>query len=312
MHAQALTDTIIVIAMYPFLHEQTLLQDVEDVWNGSTDPFQNFEVRMVIAVSLQRAEAQYAGLADSFYLWALQYLEDTVKPMNVKTIQCFCFFAVYSLLTPTRTAVYYVIGLACRLAQALGLTEEKTIVLGSNGERANPLEIDMRRRVYWSILVMELGLAHSLGRPSCFPMAVEHMNVEFYHPVDDEFITKDGVTPNAPISLKKWISIHFFRMRLLQLKIRRMLYQKKRSEPQDDSDPWFKRMEDELNTWKDASPEGDAGSGLNKAWYVVVIDASRHVISRWIRELIDIGLSADTTPCESSFSALHLRSRAPH
>jgi hypothetical protein len=254
------------MTMYPFLHEQTLWQDVNDVFNGSTNAFQNFEVRMVIANALQRARQEWAGLADSFYLAALQYFEDAVKPMNVRTIQCFCLIGAYSLLTPTRTAVYYVVGLATRLIQALGLSEEKTIGQGAYGQPANPLEIDMRRRLFWSVLTMEYGLAHSMGRASCFATQLEHFDVGWFEIKDDKYITKDGIDPNAPRSLKKWIVLHFFKMRLLQLEIRRKLYQKKRPEPKDENDPWFIDMEQRLNEWRDVTPDTEAGKGLDKAW----------------------------------------------
>lgn len=251
--------------MYPIFHEPTFTQDVQAVYNGSSDAFQDFAVRMVIAISLQRMDTQYAGLADSYYLAALKHLENAVRPMDLKTLQCFALIAGYSLLTPTRTAVYYVIGLAVRLTQALGLNEEKTITKAWDGQPANPLVVDMRRRVFWVILVMECGLSHSLGRPCILATRQEHVDVGFFECVDDEYITPNGILPAQP-SLKKWIAIHFFKMRLLQLEIRRKLYQRKRSEPKDDRDPWFQQMEAKLIAWRDASPTTDAGSGLNKVW----------------------------------------------
>lgn len=256
----------IVMAMYPFFHEPTLAQDVEEVYNGTDDPFKNFAVRMIIAVSLQRMDTQYAGLADSYYLAALKYMEPAVKPMNVQTIQCFMLIGAYSLLTPTRTAVYYVIGLAVRLAQALGLCEEKTLSQPLNGKEPNTIELDMRRRIFWSVVNMDYGLAHSLGRSSCFATLQEHIDVKWYATVDDQYITPEGVAPNAPGSLKKWISIHFNKMRLHQLEIRRKLYQRKRETPKDENDPWFIEMERNITAWKDASPETDIGTGLDKAW----------------------------------------------
>lgn len=257
-----LTELCKVMAMYPIFHEPTFLQDVNDVYNGSTDAYQNFVIRMVVAISLQRMDAQYAGLADSYYLAALRYLEEAIRPMNVKTIQCFILIGGYSLLTPTRTAVYYVIGLAVRLAQALGLSEEKSLTQGD----PNPLEVDMRRRVFWSVVNMDYGLAHSLGRSSCFATLQEHIDVKWYELVDDQYISKDGIRAGAPGSLKKWISIHFNKMRLHQLEIRRKLYQKQRPTPKDDEDPWFVQMEEKINAWRDASPETDVGTGLDKAW----------------------------------------------
>lgn len=254
--------------MYPMFHEPTFTQDVEDVYHGSTDPYQNFCLRMVIAISLQKMDTQYAGLADSYYLAALKHLQGAIKPMNLKTLQCFALIAGYSLLTPTRTAVYYIVGLGVRLCQALGLHEEKTITRGPGGAPADPLEVDMRRRLFWCMFTMDLGLAHSLGRPSIYAARKEHIDVNFFELVDDEYITRDGIRPAHQASLKKWIAIHFFKMRLLQLEIRRKLYQKKRPEPKDDSDPWFQEMQAKMIAWRDTSPEMDGGSGLNKVWFI--------------------------------------------
>ncbi|KAK5019759.1 hypothetical protein LTR16_000265 [Cryomyces antarcticus] len=256
-----------VQTMYPILHEPTFAQDLEDVYNGSQDPYQNFMLRMVIAVSMQKLDTQYAGLADSYYLAALSFLEKIVVQKDLKTLQCFAIIAEYSLLTPTRTAIYFVVGLAVRLTQSLGLNEEKTVVLGRGGALADFLEIDMRRRLFWSILVMELGLSHSLGRPSTLATGLDHLDVQWFDTAADEDITPQGVRHGAPkVTLKKWIAIHFFKMRLLQLEIRRKLYQKKRPEPKDDQDPWFKQMEAKLHAWKDASPNNDEGIDVDVMW----------------------------------------------
>jgi hypothetical protein len=255
--------------MYPALHEPSFAKDVEVVYNGSPDPYQNYIVRMVIAISLQKMDTQYAGLADSYYLAALQYLAPVISPMNLRTLQAFALIAEYSLLTPTRTAIYYVMGLAVRLAQSLGINEERTITRTSTGGTADCLEIDMRRRLFWCTFVMELGLSHALGRPSILATHQDHIDVEFFEAVSDEYITPEGILPGAPRpSLKKWIAIHFFKMRMLQLEIRRKLYQKKRPTPKDDKDIWFLQMNAKLETWRDASPTKDEGSGLNKVWFI--------------------------------------------
>jgi len=255
--------------MYPALHEPTLIQDVEDVYAGRANDFQNYITRMVIAISLQKMDTQYAGLADSYYLAAFKYMEAVVRPMDLRTLQCFALIAEYSLLTPTRTAIYYIVGIAVRLAQALGIHEEKTITRGKDGKQANFLEIDMRRRVFWCILVMECGLSHALGRPVTLAMGRDHLDVDWFATCPDEYITQEGIADGAPrIVLKKWIAIHFFKMRLLQLEIRRTLYLKKRPTPRDENDPWFKQMQAKLDAWRDVSPENDEGIGLDKVWFI--------------------------------------------
>ncbi|KAF2862750.1 hypothetical protein K470DRAFT_212385, partial [Piedraia hortae CBS 480.64] len=256
--------------MYPALHEPTLDSDIDAVYdfNVEATPFQNFVCRMVFAISMQKIGSQWAGLADSYYLAALTYLKPVVRSMDLQTLQCFVLMAEYSLLTPTRTAIYFVVGIAVRLSQSLGYHEEATITRGLAEGRTNAREVDMRRRLFWCTLVMELGLAHSLGRPSILATSHEHINVDWFATCDDEYIRPEGIDPTAPPTLKKWVAIHFFKMRLLQLEIRRKLYQRKRPEPKDDQDPWFHAMEQKLILWRDDTPDSSADQGIPKSWFI--------------------------------------------
>lgn len=252
--------------MLPTLHEPSFSEAVADVYDRKDkDPYKNFTLRMVIAISMQKYDPEYAGLADSYYLAALPFLEKSIEPMNLGTLQCFALIAQYSLLTPTRTASYWVVGLAARLCQELGLTEEATIAPAD--KRFNTLEVDMRRRLFWIITSMEYGLAHSLGRPSSFGTRPDYIDVGFFQTVDDRHITPEGVLPGSPSCIKKLIAIHFFKMRLLQAEIRFMLYLNKKPAPTDDTHPWFIDMEAKLNEWKKSVPQNDEGSGLSEVWF---------------------------------------------
>ena len=254
--------------MLPTLHEPTFLGIVDEVYYGSPDPYKNFVLRMVIAISMQKLDTIHAGLADSYYLAALPFLEGAIRPMNLETLQCFVLMGQYSLVTPTRTAAYWVVGLAVKLCQELGITEEATIAPVINQQpKFSPLEIDMRRRMFWIVTSMEFGLAHSLGRPSAFGTTFDHVNVRWFQPVDDRFITNTGVAHGCPRSIKKRIAKHFFEMRLLQAEIRRKLYLKKRTKPQSDQDPWFQEMQAKLQDWLVSRPIDDEDNGPSETWF---------------------------------------------
>ncbi|KAH8697459.1 putative C6 transcription factor [Talaromyces proteolyticus] len=255
-------------AMLPVLHEPTFRQDAEDVFSGATDPIQNFELRMIIAISMQKLSADYAGLADSYYLAALPFLEPSLKRMDIRTLQCLALIAQYSLVTPTRTASYWVVGAAVKLAQELGLTEEATITKSPTGEPLDFLEVDMRRRLVWVVITMEFGLAHSLGRPNSFCLSHDHLDIKFPELVDDRFITPHGILAGAKPILAKCIAIHFFKMRLLQAEVRRTLYLNKRETPVDHQDPWVEQMVAKLDHWVSSCPKEDGGSGLGETWFV--------------------------------------------
>ena len=241
----------------PTLHEKVFAQDLQAVYDGNKDSYKNFVVRMVLAISLQKLDTQYAGLADSYYLAAMQYFEDVIRPKNLETLQCLVLIGLYSLLTPTRTAAYFIVGLATRISQQIGLTDEKTISAGYSMGLVDPLTMDMRRRMAWIVAGNELGLAHTMGRPNGFAKSDDFIDVKFFETVDDELITKEGINP-GPASEKKLVAIHFCKMRLCQAEIRRVLYEKKRLEPRDENSPQFLEMEQKIKDWLDSAPENPA------------------------------------------------------
>ncbi|KAK6855096.1 hypothetical protein PG995_008628 [Apiospora arundinis] len=243
----------------PTLHENKLASALDDVYNGSQDPYQHFVIRMVMAISMQKLDTTYAGLADSYYLAAMQRFEEVVRPKDLKTLQCLALIGQYSLLTPTRTSVYYIVGLATRICQQLGLADEKTIAMGTE----DPLTLDMRRRLSWTITAMEFGLASSMGRPNGFAKSDDLVDVKFFETAKDENITEHGIL-QGPEDEKKLVAIHFCKMRLCQTEINRILYEKKQPEPRDERHPWFAAMEAKLDQWLDASPASPAWC---KPWF---------------------------------------------
>jgi hypothetical protein len=242
------------------LHEIVFRADVDAVYNGDTDPYKNFLIRMVIAISLQKLDTQYAGLGDSYYMAAMKYVEEIIRPKDLKTLQCLVLIGQYSLLTPTRTPVYYVIGLATRICQQEGLTDEKTLT--TTGYQLDPQTIDMRRRLVWVIMAMEYGLSYYLGRPSAFAINSDRLDVEFFTAADDVNITPQGVL-DGPLNTRKLATIHFYKMWGFQAEIRKTLYERKRPEPRNDDHPWFHDMEKTLRDWLDAAPEDPPYA---KAW----------------------------------------------
>ena len=260
-------------SLLPLLHEPSFRKEVKAVYQGSSDPVLNFQLRLVLAISMQKLDTQYAGLADSYYLAALPYLQEVVKRMDVATLQCFALIGEYSVLTPTRTASYWVIGIAARLCQDLGLANESTIQ-EFEGIKFNKLEIDLRRRLYWIISSMEFGLAHTLGRPSAFGVSVDNINVKWFELCDDRYITPEGLLEGNQPVMKKCLAIHFFKMRMIQAEIRRTLYLRKRETPVSEDDPWFHHMMERINEWIQNGPSHDEGSGVSELFN----GRSRHLI----------------------------------
>lgn len=240
---------MLVQVFVPILHEEEFEEDVKAVFAGDKDPYRHFVVNMVVAISLQKV-GKYAGLPDSYYLNAMRRFEDVVRPQDLKTLQCLVLIGQYALNTPTRTAIYYLVGLATRICQQMGLGDERTIGLGVS----DPQTLDMRRRLSWIVTAQEFGLAYSMGRPNGFAKSDDLMNVQFFEAVADEDITPEGIRRDRRCE-RKLVAIHVCKMRILQAEIRRVLYEKKRSEPVHETHPWFAEMEKRLKDWLDTCPE---------------------------------------------------------
>ncbi|SPO04256.1 related to purine utilization positive regulator [Cephalotrichum gorgonifer] len=240
--------------LWPVLHEKQLAKDLEDVYAGSDDPYKNYVVRMVIAISLHKLEAQYAGLADSYYLAAMQLFEEVIRPRDLKSLQCLILIGQYSLLTPARMAIYFVLGLATRICLATGLCFERTISAAHDQGLESALTLDLRRRLSWIIMSMEFGLSQAMGRPNGFGQTHDEIDVGFFSALPDENITEDGLLP-GPESEAKLVAIHHFRMMMIDAEIRRELYEPHGTGPSDDSHPWFAHMEQKIEAWLEGSPQ---------------------------------------------------------
>lgn len=91
--------------MFPVLHEPTFLKDVNDVYGGDRDVFKNFQLNMVLALSLQKYNSNCGRLADGYFLAGLQNLEAVMEPMDHRTLQSLLVMLQYALAKPTRIAV---------------------------------------------------------------------------------------------------------------------------------------------------------------------------------------------------------------
>ncbi|OAR00137.1 hypothetical protein LLEC1_07146, partial [Akanthomyces lecanii] len=257
---------------WPVLHEKDFQQDVDAVYNGDKDPYRNFIVRLVFGVSLQQME-QYVGLADSYYMAAMQYFKDVVRPKDMRTLQCLVLLATYSLHTPARNPVYAVMGLAVRICQQEGLAEEKTITAGYNLDSKT---IDMRRRLVWIVATFEFALSQYMGRPSSFAKGGDRLDVDWFATVKDENITANGITA-GPDDYRKTNTVHMYKLRAIECEIRRTLYERKRPEPVNDTHPWYQSIDKRLDEWVKSRPEEVAWT---KAWYFAAYHQSRLFLYR--------------------------------
>ena len=166
----------------------------------------------------------------------------------LEELQAILLLAGFALLRPVAPGLWYIIGVAVRLAIDMGLhQEDETSIVGqasvgestdSNGDAADDhlssspskekgrreYARDFRRRLWWCVYSFDRLVCTCVGRP--FGITDEAVTTEFPSIVDDSYISPAGMPQVDIESAKptyKLVAYHYFRLRLLQSEILQVL-----------------------------------------------------------------------------------------
>ncbi|KAH8820098.1 fungal-specific transcription factor domain-containing protein [Xylogone sp. PMI_703] len=162
----------------------------------------------------------------------------------LKELQAVLLLAGFALLRPVAPGLWYIVGVAVRLAVDLGLHYEdgKDIDVGLEAERIDGGDIeaiqaqkdrergrrqwirDFRRRLWWCTYSFDRLVSTCVGRP--FGITDQVITTEFPSLLDDRYITPSGFLEPPGGSGEptyKHASYHYFRLRLLQSEILQVL-----------------------------------------------------------------------------------------
>ncbi|KAI2791060.1 Positive regulator of purine utilization [Penicillium oxalicum] len=193
---------------------------------------------------------------------------------GLEELQAVLLLASFALLRPVAPGLWYIVGVAMRLAVDLGLHYEDGVGLGSvkdgnkNQSHVEPSERgrrewvrDLRRRLWWCVYSFDRLVATCVGRP--FGINDQAISTEFPSLVDDTFITRSGfVKPPDGAPTYKHVAFHYFKLRLLQSEIHDVLqYQQARASrrrapglptvlPHDDLMSPFLQGFDSFRSWR--------------------------------------------------------------
>ncbi|PGG95690.1 hypothetical protein AJ79_09917 [Helicocarpus griseus UAMH5409] len=174
---------------------------------------------------------------------------------GLEELQAVLLLANFALLRPIAPGLWYIIGVAVRLAIDLGLHYEDGTGIdsineqedtarkvkpkgGSNDKSGDGRKIrlkidpkergrrewvrDLRRRLWWCTYSFDRLVSTCVGRP--FGITDQVITTEFPSLLDDKYITKAGfLRPPANAISYKHVSHHYFKLRLLQSEIQQVL-----------------------------------------------------------------------------------------
>ncbi|KAJ5519785.1 hypothetical protein N7463_000238 [Penicillium fimorum] len=162
---------------------------------------------------------------------------------GLEELQAVLLLANFALLRPVAPGLWYIVGVATRLAVDLGLHYEDGAGIDSATKDGNQAQSridarergrrewvrDIRRRLWWCVYSFDRLVATCVGRP--FGISDQAISTEFPSMMDDKYITKSGLlTPPDGAPTYKHVAFHYFKLRLLQSEIHDVLqYQQTRA-----------------------------------------------------------------------------------
>ena len=142
--------------------------------------FGMFKIFMVYAIGasvLQLTEASHPTHPGSFSSTALKFDSMARGASSIHSIEALMLLVIYKLRSSTDSSVWYNIGLAMRTCIDLGLHRE------GHYRKLKPCHAELKRRLFWSVYLLERYVASSLGRP--FSIAEEEIDAELPSDLDD-------------------------------------------------------------------------------------------------------------------------------
>ncbi|KAI1489677.1 fungal-specific transcription factor domain-containing protein [Biscogniauxia mediterranea] len=200
------------------------------------------------APSKTSGEIKKQAQPEEYHASAIVHLEACLSNSGggLEELQAVLLLANFALLRPVPPGLWYIVGVAVRLAVDLGLHYEdgkdvefdlgdptnttKSDPAGDKSREANMRERgrreyirDLRRRLWWCTYSLDRLVSVCVGRP--FGVSDQVITTEFPSMLDDRYITHAGFTGPPPEGEPSYkiVAKHYWRLRLLQSEILQVL-----------------------------------------------------------------------------------------
>ncbi|CAK7896480.1 activator of stress genes 1 [[Candida] anglica] len=260
--------------LFRFYHRPSLLEEVELLYSidpsNYTDRQQKFLPFMysILATGslFSKSTDNHPTSNDSLeddgfrYFMAARKLIDITNVGDIISIQTIVMMVLYLQCSARLSTCYSYIGIALRSSLKEGLHRNLSIFQNSKKNKLTPIEIDTRKRLFYTIYKMDIYINSLLGLPRS--IQEEEFDQELPEDLDDENITVDDIKFSNQVGLSSsGCANHHTKLMLIISHIVKDLYPiKNKGNSEDRLTPEYTHarvteIELELKTWLDNLPK---------------------------------------------------------
>ncbi|TVY54610.1 Transcriptional activator protein acu-15 [Lachnellula cervina] len=187
--------------------------------------------------------------SNKHYHYSLSFFYQLCVSHTAKDAQALTLICVHLRNFPKPGASWLLTQITLSLLIELGLHRSAKKWVGEMNP-PNPLEVEMRKRTFWTLLTIHVTLAGKLGRPMAF--RYEDFDCEIPEEVDDELLSENGLDTTRPAQCLHKIGLHGYRIVPLFIDMFNTIYAVRRQP--DNYMPTVHSLEAKLETWKAGYP----------------------------------------------------------
>ncbi|KAK9467753.1 fungal-specific transcription factor domain-containing protein [Lipomyces arxii] len=246
-----------------FGHRPTFQQRLNDLYATDPDDYTPSQVSFLplvycfLAVGVlftQEVQTDPSMVGEGYkYFVAARKMIDITEARDTDSIQVIILMVMFLQNTARLSTCYSYIGIALRAALRLGLHRKVAY-------RFNPVEAEVRKRIFWTIRKMDIHISAMLGLPRC----IDEHDIDQVLPleIDDEYITEEAILPHPTdtLSLVTVSNLHTKLMNILS-EVIRDVYPISSTMASDGISPQpsvsyarVVELENELQKWLDSLP----------------------------------------------------------
>ena len=185
---------------YPFLNRAEFMKEMRKLYRADSPvpPEVKFSYHITLAISMLISQPN-GSISPTFYRASRTFLGRTLRHGGLVSLQALLSLALYSLFSTSGPSVWHILGVAMRLATAMGLHKAKPPSSSTDLPRR-----EMEKRAFWSLYALDRLLAVTLHRP--LGIADEDITVELPGEYAEDWAKAGGVCAMS-------IPVHVFKLR---------------------------------------------------------------------------------------------------
>ncbi|KAF2186760.1 hypothetical protein K469DRAFT_144948 [Zopfia rhizophila CBS 207.26] len=212
-------------------------------------------VHMMLAIikyqiSVRNHEESYSLMEESHkhYRYSLSFFQDLLHGHTLQDLQALTLICVHLRNFPKPGAAWIMCSTTFLLAVELGL-HRSTKAWADTTQKMERGEVEMRKRIFWTLHALNTNLSGKLGRP--MPINMEDVDVEFPEPVSDCSREEDAeLSPFHKCSFQ--VGIQTAKYTVWSSELYRTIYAVR--QPPRSYEDTVRRLENGIRQWREEMP----------------------------------------------------------